>query len=151
MPLKDIIKTYITGEGYEFAYGSRPYLDFEIVDKDLKDGQKVVNMLPEIERALYATNKPNPSQVEYSVFMQVCKKWETGNVTWSNLDELYEQKYDRRLVELYTLCRNIVRDLACQNNWEMVSYTSQAEINQYSSNLELISVEFVFRTSQFIV
>ena len=151
MPLKDIVKTYATNQTYVFNYGTRPYVDWEVINKDIKNGQTIINMLPEIERGLYATNKPNPSQVEYSVFLQVARKWDSGNVTHSNLDETYEQKYDRRLVDLYEDARAMVKGLACQENWEMVSYTSQAEINQYSSNIELISVEFVFRTSQYII
>lgn len=150
MNLKDTIKTKAQNNSYEFKYGSKPYLNFEILDADLKDGNILINMLPEIERAIYTTQRPIPSSVEYSVFLQVAKKWESGNATYSNLDETYEQKYDLRLGELYGAARNFVKSLACQNNWEMVSYRAQAEINQYSTSLELISVEFVFRTPQFV-
>lgn len=150
MNIKDIIKTQAISDSYLFNYGTKPYVSWELLDQDLKNGQTIINMLPEIERGLYASGRPTISSVEYSVFIQVGRKWDLGNATYSSLDETFEQKYDNRLVELYGLSRRFVQSIACMNNFEMVSYRAQAEINQYATSLDLISVEFVFRVPEYL-
>ncbi len=143
----DLVETLAeTTLSYNFAYGPRPFLNYETTLKDLKGGKITVLMLPEVERQLYLTERPTPSTTEFSLFLQFVRKWETGNASKSELDETYEQKYALRLKDLKTIAKSFILQLACANNFRMVSRNMQAEINIYASNVDAINCEFVLRT-----
>lgn len=140
---------------YNFIYGSRPFLNYEATLKNLKDGKITVLMLPEVEREAFLRESPTPSYIEFSLFIQFARKWETeiiepetGKIikTKSKLDELYKKKYDLRLKDLKTIAKSFMTDLACQNNFRMISRNYQAEINIYASNIDAINCECVLRT-----
>ncbi len=142
----DLIETQATGLGYNFAYGPRPFLNYETTLKDLKNGKVTVLMLPEVERQAYLSERPTPSYSEFSLFLQFARKWESGNATKSKLDETYDQKYERRLKDLKTTAKSFVKQLACENNFKLVSSSMQGEINLYASNVDAINCEFVLKT-----
>lgn len=142
----DIIETKALADGYLWAYGPRPFLNYEVTLKNLKNGKITVLMLPEIERGLYLTERPFPSTREFSLFIQFVRKWETGNTTKSELDETYDQKYQRRIKDLKTIAKTFILELACANKFYMISDNMQAEINLYASNVDAINCEFVLRT-----
>lgn len=144
--IKDIIKAQAVSLGYNFAYGPRPFLNYELTLQDLKNGKTNVLMLPEVERGLYLTERPFPSTTEFSLFIQFARKWEAGNTTKSNLDETYDQKYELRIEDLKTSAKSFIKQLACSNNFRMISDNMQAEINLYASNVDAINCEFVLRT-----
>lgn len=144
--IKDIIKAKAIADDYEFAYGPRPFLNYELTLKDLKDGVITLLMLPQVERGLYLTERPFPSTTEFSLFLQFARKWEAGNTTKSKLDETYDQKYELRIEDLEGEALDFIRELACANNFRMISHSMQAEINLYASNVDAVNCEFVLRT-----
>lgn len=145
MSLKDIVKNKAEREGFKFDYGTRVFQDYSLIMNDLKNGVVHIGMLPEKDRYTYKNGLL--SSAEYSVFFLVSRKFESSG-TYSNQDETYEQKHDNRLDELKETAYNFASSLMCANNWEAVSMQVQGEINQYSSNLDLINVELVFRNSE---
>jgi|GEM_PF-4282887 len=144
--IKDIIKAKSIADGYEFAYGPRSFLNYELTLKDLKNGVTTVLMMPQVERGLYLTERPFPSTTEFSLFLQFARKWESGNATKSKLDETYDQKYELRIEDMETAALNFIKELACANNFRMISHSIQAEINLYASNVDAVNCEFVLRT-----
>jgi hypothetical protein len=114
--------------------------------KNLQSGKITVLMLPEVERGLYNTERPFPTTREFSLFIQFAKKWESDNLSKSKLDETYKQKYDLRMKELKAIAKAFVRELACANNFRMISDLYQGEINLYATNVDAINCEFILRT-----
>lgn len=64
--------------------------------------------------------------------------------TVSNLDETYQQKYDRRLKSLATQLFNFCQLMACNNNLEITSMTMGEKINQYDLNADFVECQITF-------
>lgn len=145
MDVKETIKAQAAAAGYNFAYGTRPFINYEQTLENLKDGVVNIFLLPENERGVYAPGKIYLESIEYTVVFQVARKWETGNTTKSELDETYEQKYDRRLSDLQNIGNAFLKTFICSNNLEPLSYQANQEINVYAENIDLINYQLVFR------
>lgn len=59
--------------------------------------------------------------------------------TQATMDELFKQKYDRRLKDLTELIVNILNELVCSEEVEMLSNDIRYVINQYDANIDFVS------------
>ena len=60
--------------------------------------------------------------------------------TQSKLDETYKQKYDRRLLDLRTLSKTMVKAIFCAGTSELKSVEINEEINKTSTNIDFIVI-----------
>lgn len=145
MDVKETIETLAGTLGYNFTYGTRQFINYGSTLNDLKDGAINFMMLPESKRGIYEPGRIFIQSYEFTVQFQIARKWETGNATKSELDETYDQKYERRLKDMRTLGESFVKSFLCLNNGEPLSLTSSAEINSYAENFDQVNFELVFR------
>lgn len=64
---------------------------------------------------------------------------EFGTRTVATLDETVEQKYDRRLKYLSEQLCNILKEITCENEGEIVRCSLRYDINQFDLNADFVA------------
>jgi len=141
MDVKKVFEDAAGELGYNFAYGTRPFINYEATLKDMKENQYSIFVFPPTENDEY-NNKIVPSRTRYTVTFQIATKFE--KTTTSSLDETYYQKHERRLLTLRTLCRAFAKKIFCENNVMPVSARYSPEINVYATTVDAYNCEVVF-------
>lgn len=137
--LVDAIRTYCTGKGYNFFYGSSAYVNIEI-DVNKYDANEVIliadfNCIP-----TYTNSKI--TELRYTGTIALGQKKET--TTESSLDEKPIQKFDRRLKLLSNLLTTILGDLSCQNELEIVNANMRYDLNSFDLNADFVAISLTF-------
>ncbi len=141
MNVKDMFEQAANELGYSFAYGTRPFINYENTLQDMKTNRFSLFVFPPLEAEEYGT-KIVPSRTRYTVTFQIASKFET--TTRANLDETYYQKHERRLQNLLVLCRGLVSKIVCDNNLVPISARYSPEINLYATNVDAYNCELTF-------
>ena len=81
-------------------------------------------------------------QTNYNGMIALGRKREVdefGTHTVSSLDETYEQKYDRRLQYLSEQICQILKEITCNNDGEIVRCSLRYDINQFDLNADFVA------------
>lgn len=137
--LVDAIRTYCTGKGYNFIYGSAQYANI-MADWNTYSTNEIIlvadfNCVP-----TYTNSKI--TELRYVGTIALGQKRET--TTESSLDETPIQKYDRRLKSLSNLLTTILGDLSCQNELEIVNANMRYDLNSFDLNADFVAISLTF-------
>jgi len=64
--------------------------------------------------------------------------------TESNLDETFEQKYDRRLKDTAQALAIIIGDIMCANELEVTNARFKLDINKFDLNIDMVAATITF-------
>ena len=78
-------------------------------------------------------------EVQYNGTIALGRKREVSTV--STLDENFEQKYDRRLLELSNLLTELLLSLQCEHQFIIDSAQMSYSLNEYDLNADFVSSE----------
>lgn len=158
--LIDKMKEYCETQNHVFIAGGNDYKAYRnslLDDNEYANGQLIVfagfEMIPTL-----SMNQLNG--LKYTGVVGVGRKCEEKTITEddidteeneelkeytvSNLDETYQQKYDRRLKSLATQLFIFCQLMACNNNLEITSMTMGEKINQYDLNADFVECQITF-------
>jgi hypothetical protein len=62
----------------------------------------------------------------------------------SNIDELYYNKYFKRIEGLFNELDIFLNNLTCKYNYNITSYNAQEVINQYDNNFDAVRADITF-------
>lgn len=139
-------KTQATTLGYTLIYGARAFLNYDLQGKDLTDGAVIVALFPLIDTGIGLPHGNRVTRLSTSTTIWLGKKFDTdidGDPTGvkSELDETYQQKYDRRLFDMKQLMLTYVNAILCGSNIELVSFRMSEQINQTDENIDFITCD----------
>lgn len=135
--IREIVKTNL---GLEFVYGTQEYVNAEATNtKDIQT-KDLVYMAPLISTGAYEGGFKTDRT--YQAIIGWCVK--NDGTYQSNMDEYYEQKYDRRLGEMTTSLEALIKTIACTDGFEVTSDRVFEEINQFDENLDVVIAELSF-------
>jgi hypothetical protein len=140
--LVKVFEDYATLKGWQFAYGTRQILNYETSHKDLELGDKLLLMFPFTESAQINTNLNVIGKWRFNTQIWLGQKFDVDGSTgtYSELDETYEQKYERRLLGLRGTVREMFKDLLCVGGYEMINIQITREVNEFDENLDFVVV-----------
>jgi hypothetical protein len=125
------IKEEANKKGWKFAYGTDEFnnvLSTDIVYKSL--------FLFPIQRSRIFGNFGQFVDWEYSTSIMLAEK--------SNIDELYYNKYFKRIEGLFNELDIFLNNLTCKYNYNITSYNAQEVINQYDNNFDAVRADITF-------
>ena len=124
---------FILGEANSYEYASADQHDYEVD-----------------EFVLICSLNPIPNYsvggaiegVRYDGFLMLGRKFEA--TTLSQLDETLLQKYDNRLLDLWTTLCNEIGVFACQNRLDLSISSSSTLPNMLSTNIDFVYLALTF-------
>lgn len=147
--LLSAIRDYSLSKGYAFFMGADEYINAIMDKKKYANNEYIVV-------AMFSAKpiKDNSSSdiIEYTGKIAFGRKCETKTVgavttkTTSSLDETFEQKYDRRLLDLMQKVDIMVKELSCINELEVTSFSIDMSINRFDLNADFVDTNITFRT-----
>ena len=132
---------------YKFLYGAKAFINYDVSDTDLTDGQVLVALFPLIDSAVSIPQSNKITSFSTSTTMWFGRKFDTLDEagTQSELDETNRQKYDRRLYAMKLLLIAYVEAVVCGTDIEILSFRMTEAINQTSENIDFISCDLTIR------
>ena len=132
---------------YKFLYGAKAFINYDVSDTDLTDGQVLVALFPLIDSAIDIPQGNRIGTFSTSTTMWFGRKFDTLDEagTQSELDETNRQKYDRRLYAMKLLLISYVEAVVCGTDIEILSFRMTEAINQTSENIDFISCDLTIR------
>jgi len=143
-------KTQATLLGYTLLYGARQFINYDLHNKDLTDGAVIVALFPLVDSSVGIWSGNRVSRFSTSTTIWLGRKFDidvdeelTGYK--AELDETYQQKYDRRLYEMRLLMLAYVEAVICGGELELISLRMSDAINQTDENIDFISCDVVIQ------
>ena len=131
-----ILRDYCNREHLYFIPGSSAYQN-AIMDQSVYSANDLILVCDLQFSPVFGENSLN--DVQYSGTIALGRKREVSTV--SSLDETFEQKYDRRLLELSNLLTELLLSLQCEHNFIIDSVQMSYSLNEYDLNADFISAE----------
>jgi hypothetical protein len=128
--------------GYRFIYGSRAFLNWEITEQEISNGEIFLAMFPFVEDGEHENSLP-----VYNVFdtvLWIGRKFDDDG-TASSLDETEKQKYDRRLKGLRHELSLVLKQIYCFSQIDIIRRKTENELNAFSVNCDALATELSFR------
>lgn len=145
MKLISDLMTYCTTEGIRLYLGDEYYQNAIADGVTYQDNELI--MLAGFTVKPVIVNSRVQSET-YSGVIALGRKREYKEVdedvyekTESSLDETFEQKYVRRLKDLYDLLVMHLADFACENEVSIVDVTMRTQINTFDLNADFVACE----------
>lgn len=136
------IRTLATNAGYEFSYGTAEYNNFDATQDDLQ-AKDLIYLAPVVDSGTYDNGVLDTSGYSTVIGLGVKSDRDVDN-TQANLDETYEQKYDRRLESMRTKLGAFIKSMGCEDNFTLTRHRIFEEINQLDENLDMMIAELQF-------
>ena len=131
-----ILRDYCDRENLYFIPGSSAYQN-AIMDQSIYAANDLILVCDLQFSPIYGENSLN--EVQYSGTIALGRKREVSTI--STLDETFEQKYDRRLLELSNLLTELLLSLQCEHQFIIDSVQMSYSLNEYDLNADFISAE----------
>ena len=131
-----ILRDYCDREHLYFIPGSAAYRN-AIMDQSVYSSNDLILVCDLNFSPVFGENSLN--EVQYNGTIALGRKRELQTV--SSLDETFEQKYDRRLIELSNLLTELLLSLQCQHNFVIDSAQMSYSLNEYELNADFVSAE----------
>ena len=131
-----ILRDYCNREHLYFIPGSSAYQN-AIMDQSIYAANDLILVCDLQFSPIYGENSLN--EVQYSGTIALGRKRELQTI--SSLDETFEQKYDRRLMELSNLLTELLLSLQCEHQFIIDSVQMSYSLNEYDLNADFISAE----------
>lgn len=131
-----ILRDYCTRENLYFIPGPAAYQN-AIMDKSVYAANDLILVCDLQFSPIYGENSLN--EVQYNGTIALGRKREIASV--STLDETFEQKYDRRLMELSNFLTELLLTLQCEHNFLIDSAQMSYNLNEYDLNADFVSAE----------
>lgn len=155
------LRTYATSKGWSFIAGDNFYQNYEANEASFYNG-KLVLSADFTATVLYRNN--GLTEISYSGVLMLGRKFDldgTPNIaddpltvpneyqvfndsTPSNLDETFQQKYDRRLLFLMTELESSIRGFACANELICNSANMTLAMNRFDTNIDFVVANLTF-------
>lgn len=132
---------------YKFIYGAQAFINYDVSDTQLTQGEILIAMFPLIDQAVGIAQSNKISLYESSTTIWVGRKFDHDQFggTVSELDETNYQKYTRRLYDLRVIAENYIESVVCGQNIELTSLRMTEAINQTNENIDFIACEIRIR------
>lgn len=127
----------------EFIYGAKPFLNWEVTQKDLTAGNLFLAMFPFTEQGALDNGKVGEWAV--STILWVGCKFDASATTYVSLDETERQKYDRRLKTLSTMVQTVLDDLCASGYVQVMTARRFRELNKFDENTDVVGCELTFK------
>ena len=131
-----ILRDYCDREHLYFIPGSSAYQN-AIMDQSVYTANDLILVCDLQFSPVFGENSLN--DVQYNGTIALGRKREATSV--STLDETFEQKYDRRLMELSNLLTELLLSLQCEHNFVIDSAQMSYSLNEYDLNGDFVSAE----------
>lgn len=131
-----ILRDYCDREHLYFIPGSDAYRN-AIMDQSIYAANDLILVCDLQFSPVFGENSLN--EVQYNGTIALGRKRELQTV--STLDETFEQKYDRRLMELSNLLTELLLSLQCEHNFVIDSARMSYSLNEYDLNADFVSAE----------
>ena len=147
--LLSALRTYAQTKGIVFFMGADQYVN-AIADKNkINDNQLILVAMFSVQ----PKKDGNGTDIhEYVGKLALGRKRESVTVgqtttkTVATLDETFEQKYDRRLLDLTGKLNDLVKEVACQNELIVVSFKMEMKLNQFDLNADFVDSSITLTT-----
>ena len=131
-----ILRDYCDREHLYFIPGSAAYQN-AIMDQSIYADNDLILVCDLQFSPVFGENSLD--EVQYNGTIALGRKREVSSV--SSLDETFEQKYDRRLMELSNLLTELLLLLQCEHQFIIDSVQMSYNLNEYDLNADFISAE----------
>jgi hypothetical protein len=131
-----ILRDYCNREHLYFIPGSDAYRN-AIMDQSIYAANDLILVCDLQFSPVFGENSLN--EVQYNGTIALGRKREIASV--ATLDETFEQKYDRRLMELSNLLTELLLSLQCEHNFVIDSAQMSYALNEYDLNADFVSAE----------
>ena len=131
-----ILRDYCNREHLYFIPGSDAYRN-AIMDQSIYAANDLILVCDLQFSPVFGENSLD--EVQYNGTIALGRKRELQTI--SSLDENFEQKYDRRLLELSNLLTELLLSLQCQHNFVIDSARMSYSLNEYDLNADFVSAE----------
>ena len=131
-----ILRDYCDREHLYFIPGPAAYQN-AIMDQSIYAANDLILVCDLQFSPVFSENSLN--EVQYNGTIALGRKRELQ--TTSSLDETFEQKYDRRLMELSNLLTELLLSLQCEHNFVIDSAQMSYSLNEYDLNADFVSAE----------
>jgi hypothetical protein len=137
--LVDAIRTYCETEGHHFFYGQDGYINIEQDAVKFETDELIVicdfNCVPTYTSGVIA-------ELRYVGTFGVGRKREAE--TESTMDETPIQKWDNRLKDLCNSMTDILADLACENELEVVNVNIRFDLFKFDAVADYVIASLTF-------
>jgi hypothetical protein len=131
-----ILRDYCNREHLYFIPGPDAYRN-AIMDQSIYAANDLILVCDLQFSPVFGENSLN--DVQYNGTIALGRKREIASV--ATLDETFEQKYDRRLMELSNLLTELLLSLQCEHNFVIDSAQMSYALNEYDLNADFVSAE----------
>lgn len=128
------LRDYCIENNIYFIPGPQDYVN-AVADNSIYSAYDLVLIASLLFEPIFGDN--SLESVTYTGTIALGRKREETTV--SSLDETFEQKYDRRLLDLSEELVSILQELSCKEDIEITRCQIAYQINQYDLNLDLVS------------
>lgn len=134
-----VLRNYAATKGWIFLSGAEFYQNAELTRATLTANKVILGVM--------FTAKPSIKNgkvisIQYNGKLMLGEKFET--TTTSSLDELFIQKYDRRLLTLMTLLATTIGDIACTNELDISGLNFDMKLNAFDENIDGVECSVTF-------
>ena len=131
-----ILRDYCDREHLYFIPGPAAYQN-AIMDQSVYSANDLILVCDLQFSPVFGENSLN--EVQYNGTIALGRKRELQTI--STLDENFEQKYDRRLLELSNLLTELLLSLQCEHQFIIDSAQMSYSLNEYDLNADFVSAE----------
>jgi hypothetical protein len=131
-----ILRDYCNREHLYFIPGPDAYRN-AIMDQSIYAANDLILVCDLQFSPVFGENSLN--DVQYNGTIALGRKREIASV--ATLDETFEKKYDRRLMELSNLLTELLLSLQCEHNFVIDSAQMSYALNEYDLNADFVSAE----------
>lgn len=151
--MKDIVTDLKTlaeavPNSYVWIHGPVDYANYELTKKTINTGKFIFILLPVIDVATSIVNasQVNTWEIELQIFfgLKTDKAVPTTAQT-STLDELYSQKYTKRLYTLKSTFKTFLESFLCSTVYQLQSLRIVEQVNRFDENADFVNATLRLR------
>ena len=134
------IASYASAESMVFLFGDSFMQNFEAT-QPITDGQYILGC--EFDARPNFGKGGGIGSVEYNGVLMLGIKFDSAG-TYSNLDETLKQKYDTRLEDLSTKLAEVIVDISCANELDIVNCVFKLDVNKFDENIDFVAATITY-------
>lgn len=156
------LRTYATAKGWAFLSGDKFYQNYEADQHNYINNQNIlaaefsantvfrnggitsINYAGILMLGIKFDNDGTPNIIDNPLTPLVDETANFNDGTPANLDELFIQKYDRRLLSLMQLLSNTIIDFACTNELSISNANFTLALNKFDTNIDFAVCNVTF-------
>ncbi|MCK9281337.1 MAG: hypothetical protein M0P71_12000 [Melioribacteraceae bacterium] len=137
-----VIKDYATTQGWHFLSGNNFNQNYEASQNTYNPGDLVLTA--DFDAIPIFGEGNSISEIRYTGIIALGRKVEDDDLTRSNLDETFWQKYELRLEALMTLLSTAIISIGCENNMTVQDVRFRMELNKFDTNIDFVVTPVTF-------